>query len=141
VWQWDFGAGIVRTPNNFGMMSQPPSHPELLDWLVGKFVADGWSLKKMHRMITLSEAYQRASKAPPNPLKGELLRRTGDIRKEGSGVVKDPENVWLGRFSGRRLDAEELRDAMLAVSGTLETEGGGPATADLSKPCRSLYVQ
>src|SRR5207249_2450010 len=61
VWQWHFGEGLVRTPNNFGLNSEPPSHPALLDWLAAQFVEDGWSLKRLHRRIMLSAAYQRAS--------------------------------------------------------------------------------
>ncbi|MGV3720103.1 MAG: DUF1549 and DUF1553 domain-containing protein, partial [Actinomycetota bacterium] len=123
VWQWHFGAGLVRTPNNFGMTSEPPSHPALLDWLATRFVEDGWSLKKLHRRILLSETYQRSSMAP---------------REQ---VARDPENRWLGRFSPRRLEAEAIRDSMLSVSGKLDRTPGGPATAELSKPRRSLYVQ
>ena len=123
VWQWHFGAGLVRTPNNFGMLSEPPSHPALLDWLAARFVADGWSLKKLHRRILLSAAYQQSSAAPPDQ------------------VVRDPENRWLGRFSPRRLDAEEVRDTILSAAGALDLTPGGPATADLNSPRRSLYVQ
>jgi hypothetical protein len=123
VWQWHFGAGLVRTPNNFGMLSQPPSHPELLDWLAAKFIEDGWSLKKLHRRILLSAAYQRASTAPL------------------AAIKRDPENRWLGRFTPRRLEAEELRDALLSAAGRLDRQPGGPATHDLNVPRRSLYVQ
>jgi len=123
VWQWHFGTGLVRTPNNFGLLSEPPSHPELLDWLAATFVADGWSLKKLHRRIVLSEAYQRSSVAAPEAL------------------TRDPDNRWLGRFTPRRLEAEAIRDAVLAVSGRLDLKPLGPATHDLSAPIRSLYVQ
>src|SRR5439155_12802662 len=90
VWQWHFGAGIVRTPNNFGMLSEPPSHPALLDWLTRRFVEEGWSLKKLHRRIMLSATYQQASTLPPQQ------------------VVRDPDNRWLGRFMPRRLEAEAI---------------------------------
>ena len=123
VWQWHFGAGLVRTPNNFGMLSEPPSHPELLDWLAATFVADGWSLKKLHRRIVLSEAYQRSSTVTPDAL------------------TRDTDNRWLGRFAPRRLEAEAIRDAVLAVSGRLDVTPLGPATHDLGVPNRSLYVQ
>jgi hypothetical protein len=123
VWQWHFGAGLVRTPNNFGMLSQPPSHPELLDFLAAKFIEDGWSLKKLHRRILLSAAYQRASAVPPGQ------------------VARDPENRWLGRFTPRRLEAEELRDSLLVAAGRLNRLPGGPATHDLNVPRRSLYIQ
>jgi cytochrome c553 len=123
VWQWHFGEGLVRTPSNFGMRSEPPSHPKLLDWLAARFVDDGWSLKRLHRRIMLSAAYQRASVATPDQ------------------VFRDPENRWLGRFSPRRLDAEEVRDAMLSVSGGLDRKAGGPAADGIDTPRRSLYVQ
>jgi hypothetical protein len=123
VWQWHFGAGLVRTPSNFGMLSEPPSHPKLLDWLAARFVEDGWSLKKLHRRIMLSAAYRRAS----------VLDRDEQAR--------DPENRWLARFSPRRLDAEEVRDAMLAASGHLDRTPGGPAADGIDTPRRSLYVQ
>jgi hypothetical protein len=123
VWQWHFGEGLVRTPSNFGMLSEPPSHPGLLDRLAARFVEDGWSLKKLHRRIMLSAAYRRASVAG----RDELSR--------------DPENRWLGRFSARRLGAEEVRDAMLSVSGRLDRGPGGPAADGIDTPRRSLYVQ
>jgi hypothetical protein len=123
VWQWHFGAGLVHTPNNFGMLSEPPSHPELLDWLAGRFIEDGWSLKKLHRRILLSATYQQASAVPPDRL------------------AADPENRRLGRFTPRRLEAEAIRDAMLFAAGRLDRTPGGPATHDLYTPRRSLYVQ
>ncbi len=123
VWQWHFGAGLVDTPNNFGMLSQPPSHPALLDWLTARFVADGWSLRKLHRRIVLSATYQQSGAAPPEQR------------------IKDPDNRWLGRFAPRRLEAEAIRDAMLLVAGRLDLSPDGPATDDLAVPRRSLYVQ
>jgi len=123
AWQWHFGTGLVRTPNNFGMLSEAPSHPALLDWLAARFVEDGWSLKKLHRRIVLSDTYQQSSVVPR------------------AAVTRDPDNRWLGRFTARRLEAEAIRDSMLSVSGKLDRTPGGPAAADVSKPCRSLYVQ
>lgn len=123
VWQWHFGSGLVRTPNNFGLLSEPPSHPELLDWLAARFVEDGWSLKKLHRRIMLSATYQQSSRVPV-----EL-------------VEQDPENRWLGRFAARRLEAEAIRDALLFVSEQLEAAPGGPAGDDFTIRRRSLYVQ
>ena len=123
VWQWHFGAGLVTTPDNFGLLSEPPSHPALLDWLTVRFVEDGWSLKKLHRRIMLSAAYRQSS-----VVKREQFDR-------------DPENRWLGRFSSRRLEAEAVRDAILSVSGQLDTALGGPAQADVAITRRSLYVQ
>lgn len=123
VWQWHFGEGLVRTPNNFGLNSEPPSHPELLDWLAARFIEEGWSLKKLHRSILLTAAYQRSSRAPPEE------------------IASDPENRWLVRFAPRRLEAEAIRDAMLFVSGQLDSVSGGPAGADVAATRRSLYVQ
>jgi cytochrome c553/cytochrome c551/c552 len=123
VWQWHFGTGLVSTPNNFGLLSEPPSHPELLDWLATTFVEDGWSLKKLHRRIVLSATYRQSSAAMPE------------------AITRDPENRRLGRFSPRRLEAEAIRDSMLFVAGRLDLKPLGPATHDLHTTCRSLYVQ
>ncbi len=128
VWAWHFGRGLVATPSNFGMLSEPPSHPELLDWLARTFLAEGWSLKKLHRRIVLSATYRQSSRA------------------DAATIEADPDNRWLARFSARRLDAEEIRDAMLVAAGRLpapagEAGVGGPAAYDLAAPRRSLYVQ
>ncbi len=123
VWQWHFGEALVRTPNNFGLMSEAPSHPALLDWLAAQFIEDGWSLKKLHRRIMLSTVYQQAS----------VVSR--------AQAEKDPENRWLARFGARRLEAEAIRDAMIFVSGRLDLALGGPAGADVSAPRRALYIQ
>src|SRR6185436_2875553 len=102
IWQHHFGAGIVRTPDDFGRMGQPPSHPELLDWLAARFVQGGWSIKKMHRLMLLTSAYQMASL--------------------GSAAASrvDPDNRLLWHMPIQRLEAEEIRDAMLAISGRLD---------------------
>jgi hypothetical protein len=107
IWQHHFGNGIVATENDFGVMGEPPSHPELLDWLAAEFVASGWRLKAMHRLMLLSHAYQLSAVAGP-----ELLE-------------KDPKNELLGRWKPRRLEAESVRDAVLATSGQLNSERGG----------------
>jgi hypothetical protein len=109
IWQQHFGEGIVRTPNNFGKMGEPPTHPELLDWLASEFVRTGWSVKSMHRLLLNSEAYQRAS---------------DDIAMDSK---IDNENRYLWRMPRRRVEAEVIRDSMLAVAGNLVTERGGPA--------------
>jgi len=123
VWQWHFGEGLVRTPSNFGLLSEPPSHPELLDWLAARFLEDGWSLKKLHRRIMLSATYRQGS---------NVSRKVFD---------KDPENRLLGRFTPRRLEAEAIRDAILSVNGQLDLTPGGPAGDDFTIRRRSLYVQ
>ncbi len=108
IWQHHFGRGIVSTSSNFGLRGEPPTHPELLDWLAARFVAEGWSIKAVHRAIVLSRTYQ---------LGGEL---------DKANAAVDPENRWLWRFSRRRLDAESIRDAMLAVSGSLDVRKPPP---------------
>ncbi len=109
VWAWHFGRGIVATPNGFGVMGAKPSHPELLDWLAGWFVAEGWSLKKLNRLIVTSETYRRGT-GHPQPARLDAI---------------DPDGALLARFPPRRLTAEEVRDAMLAVSGDLNPRVGG----------------
>lgn len=108
AWRWHFGRGLVRTTDNFGLLGEAPSHPELLDWLAQRFVAEGWSLKALHRLLLNSSTYQQAS-VP-----------------DGRTLEHDPENRLLGRFSLRRLGAEEVRDALLTVSGQLDATVGGP---------------
>jgi hypothetical protein len=112
IWKHHFGVGLVKTSNDFGTRGEPPSHPELLDWLAAKFVAGGWSMKSLHRTIMLSEAYQRASV--------EVLFRETTLRSRSDRTTLDSDNTWLSRFSQRRLTAEEIRDAVLAVSGDLD---------------------
>jgi len=107
VWRWHFGKGIVKSTDNFGLLGDVPSHPELLDWLARRFVADGWSLKSLHRVILNSATYQQSSTAAPEV------------------VAKDPENQYFNRMNLRRLQAEEVRDSLLAVSGQLDRTLGG----------------
>jgi len=108
VWQHHFGRGICRSSNDFGFLGENPTHPELLDWLATEFVAQGWSLKKMHKMIMLSRTFQMSSKGNPE------------------GQAKDPDNDSFWRYDIRRLTAEEVRDSILAVTGTLNRKMGGP---------------
>ena len=109
VWAWHFGAGLVATPSDFGTRADPPSHPELLDWLASGFVANGWSLKWLHRQIVLTDAYRRA--AGP-----------------AAGSAADPGDRLLARFPRRRLEFEAWRDSALAASGALDgTAAGRPA--------------
>ncbi len=154
VWQWHFGAGLVLTPNNFGLLSEPPSHPALLDWLAARFVDDGWSLKKLHRRIMLSATYGQESGREQRRRDKESGRQGDEASEVTSSTpslplslspplatIADPDNRWLGRFTARRLEAEAIRDAMLSVNGTLDPATGGPAGDDLAIPRRSLYVQ
>jgi mono/diheme cytochrome c family protein len=107
-WLLHFGQGIVATPGDFGQLGARPSHPALLDWLATRFVQDGWSLKRLHRLVMGSAAYQQSS------------QRRADLE------ALDPENRLLGRMNVRRLEAEAVRDALLCVSGMLERTMGGP---------------
>jgi hypothetical protein len=122
VWQHHFGRGLVATPSNFGVRGSPPTHPELLDWLAATFVEDGWSIKKLHRRIVLSRTYQQASIA-------DCVLRIADSSTPQSAIRNpqsaDPGNLAYGRF-GRRLDAEAIRDALLAASGRLDRGRPGP---------------
>jgi hypothetical protein len=107
VWAQHFGAGLVRTPGDFGVKGDAPTHPELLDWLASRFMEEGWSIKKLHRLILLSATYQQASDAEP------------------AFTEADPENRWLGRFKRRRLDFEAFRDSLLFAAGQLDLAMGG----------------
>jgi hypothetical protein len=124
VWQSHFGRGLVPTASDFGKLGEAPSHPELLDWLARRFIADGWSLKKLHRLILVSSTYGQAAQ---NAV-GEAARS------------KDPENRWLWRAGSRRLDAEQIRDAILAVTAELKPEASGPGV-DPKEPRRSIYTR
>jgi hypothetical protein len=125
VWQSHFGRGLVGTSSDFGHLGERPSHPELLDWLAGQFVTHGWSMKQMHRLIMTSAAYRQASEGSPSAQ---------------VAVTNDPENRLVWRMSPRRLDAEQVRDAMLAASGELSGDAGGPPV-DAKVPRRSIYTK
>jgi len=116
LWHHHFGAGIVRSPDDFGVMGQPPTHPELLDYLAGQLVASGWSLKAVHRQIVLSSTYQMSSTT--EPVADQL----------------DPQNKLWHRRGLRRLEAEAIRDAMLAVSGRLQLKLEGPSVMPYLTP-------
>jgi len=116
VWQYHFGQGLSSTSSDFGVMGYEPTHPELLDWLATEFVRNGWRLKWLHQQIVISAAYKRAG-YPVDDSEQELFT----VAKK-----KDPDNELLARFSRRRLSGETLRDAMLAITETLNTEPGGP---------------
>jgi hypothetical protein len=107
IWQSHFGTGLVASANDFGVMGQPPSHPELLDWLASELVANGWPMKRLHRLIVLSNTYQTSAR-----------RTAGEA---------DGEPALLRRWRPRRLEAEAVRDSVLAVSGRLNQHMGGPS--------------
>jgi mono/diheme cytochrome c family protein len=116
VWMHHFGAGIVRTPGDFGLRGEPPSHPALLDHLAWRLVEDAWSIKQMHRRIMLSAVYQQQSRDNPHARE------------------RDPENALLWKMNRRRLDWEALRDSLLAVAGVLDPAMGGPSVDLFKQP-------
>jgi hypothetical protein len=113
IWAWQFGQGIVRTPNDFGSQGERPTHPELLDWLARDFMDHGWSLKHLHRQILMSNTYRLQSAANRE-------------RERPDGLERDPENRLLWHYPRRRLEGEAIRDSMLACAGTLNLKPGGP---------------
>jgi hypothetical protein len=121
IWQHHFGRGIVATPNDFGLQGSLPTHPELLDYLAQRLIDGGWKLKPLHREILNSATWLQSSET--------------SVEK----AAVDPENQWLSRYPKRRLEAEVVRDAMLAVSGQLDTTMYGPGTLNPSHRRRSIY--
>jgi hypothetical protein len=122
IWGYHFGRGIVSTPNDFGRMGGKPSNPALLDYMANAFVDGGWKMKPIHRMILLSSTYRQSSASPT----------------EKVAMEKDSENSLIWKFGMRRLEAEEIRDAMLMISGRLNEKLGGhsvmvPIDKDLVK--------
>lgn len=133
VWHWIFGAGIVRTTDNFGSTGEAPSHPELLDHLAVKFMEDGWNLKRLVKEMVMSRTYRQSSKEPR--AKGEEFqpREASDSTPSALGPlpVLDPDNRLLSRMNRKRLDAECIRDAMLVAAGTLERSFAGPGVSEV----------
>jgi uncharacterized protein DUF1553 len=121
LWQHHLGRGIVATASDFGAQGEPPSHPELLDWLAAELIRHGWRLKPMHRLIMSSAAYMESS--DDDPAKAAL----------------DPQNRLYWRYPARRLEAEAIRDSILAVGGLLDDRMFGPGTLDESQKRRSIY--
>jgi len=125
IWQQHFGKGLAVNTSDFGRLGEPPSHPELLDWLTSEFMEQGWSIKQLQRQIVLSATYQQSVTNPQ-----------ADVAK-----LKDPENRLLWRSHVRRLDAEQIRDALYAASGQLDLEKrGGPGVPN-EQPVRSIYLR
>ena len=121
LWQYHFARGIVTTASDFGVRGELPTHPELLDWLAGELLRNGWRLKPIHRLIVTSATYRQSSKPVP------------ELAKE------DADNTMMGRMNRRRLDAEGIRDAMLAASGELNPKMSGPGVlAPLEKEVEDL---
>jgi hypothetical protein len=124
IWQHHFGRGLVTTPNEFGVRAEPPTHPELLDWLASEFIARGWSIKQMHKLILMSATYQQTSAA------------------SSEALAKDPENMLFTRQNRVRLEGEVIRDSLLAISGKLNPKVGGPSVfppipADITKTSKN----
>jgi hypothetical protein len=123
LWQYHFGRGLVETSSDFGVKGTPPTHPELLDWLAAEFMRSGWSTRHLHRLIVCSSTYRQSS-----------------ANNEANAKV-DPDNTAWWHWQPRRLEAEAIRDSMLAVSGELRRQAGGPSEpADGKSLRRSLYL-
>lgn len=123
IWHHHFGRGLVATPGDFGLKGAPPTHPEMLDWLAREFIKSGWSTKHLHRLIVTSETYRQSSK------------------RQSTNTKIDPDNEFLSCWKPRRLEAEAIRDAILAASGELDRALGGPSEADHAKSLRrTLYL-
>ena len=121
VWHYHFGRGIVATPSDFGVQGDKPSNPELLDWLAAEFIRNGWKLKELHKLIMTSAAYMQSSSV------------------DEPRLLKDRENNLVWHFQSRRLEAETIRDSLLAVSGTLDATPFGPGTLEPNHKRRSIY--
>jgi hypothetical protein len=121
VWQWHFGEGIVRTPSDFGLRSDAPSHPDLLDWLARRFMDEGWSIKQLHRLIMNSAVYQQG--ATNDPAYGKI----------------DPNNALLYKWNLRRLDFESMRDTLLVLGDNLDPAQGGRPVRQTATPRRTVY--
>ncbi|MCA9059137.1 MAG: DUF1553 domain-containing protein, partial [Planctomycetaceae bacterium] len=124
VWQYHFGRGLAANGSDFGQLGGAPTHPELLDWLTSRFLENGWHLKGLHRLIVTSATYRQAASHP----------QLADFQ------LKDPLNRWYWRGEVRRLDAEQIRDAIFAVTGPLQSGRGGPSVL-ADRPRRSIYTR
>ncbi len=133
IWTAHFGQGLVTTPSDFGTRAEPPSHPELLDWLAASLIESGWNLKELHRLIVMSATLQQSS---------WLMHRTEGVDSTVRANKIDPSNRLLWRMNARRLTFEEFRDSLLASAGELQTQVGGRASDIFSRPFparRTLY--
>ncbi|MEP6663399.1 MAG: DUF1553 domain-containing protein, partial [Verrucomicrobiota bacterium] len=153
IWQHHFGEGIVRTPNNYGKLGEPPTHPELLDFLANEFVKSGWSIKAMHRAMMLSATYQqsstvigaqasrlRVSKPSTSTSTNSSKLEASKLAGETPALLLDPENKLFGRMNRHRLESEALRDSLLSVAGKLDLTLGGPPLRDFSTNRRTIYL-
>jgi hypothetical protein len=124
VWQYHFGRGLAENSSDFGRLGAPPTHPQLLDWLTSRFLQNGWHLKDLHRLIVTSATYRQSTQHP----------RFTQYQQQ------DPANRWYWRGCTRRLDAEQIRDSIFAVTGQLQSQRGGPSVLP-DKPLRSIYAR
>ena len=131
IWQRHFGQGLVANLNDFGHLSEAPTHPELLDWLAKYFITHNWSLKSLHRLMVTSAAYRQSSR-------GSGKEALANSKQKGELV--DPQNRWLWRQNLKRLDSDQIRDELLYATGELDLQTGGPSV-DASKPRRTIYVK
>lgn len=122
IWRGHFGKGLVPSPENFGASGQPPTHPELLDSLAAELIDQGWHQKPIHRAIVLSQTYRQSSTAG------------------NAAIEKDPTNTWYSRFPAHRLEAEQIRDSMLAVAAVLNPKAGGPAVDPVDRGNRQVVL-
>jgi hypothetical protein len=129
MWMLHFGKGLVTTPNDFGLMGEPPSHPELLDWLADRFVADGWRMKSLHRLLVLSNTYQTAPVGARSVSEGKscLAQASGSDPDHEPDEKSARQLALFGRWRQRRLEAEAVRDSVLAISGQLNPQMHGPS--------------
>jgi len=125
VWQQHFGRGLAVNASDFGNLGEPPTHPELLDWLAAWFMREGWSLKKLHRLVVTSATYRQSASHP----------------QAEAGQLKDPENRLLWRWWPRRLEAEQIRDAIFAVTGELQLDPACGPGVPATEPRRSIYTR
>jgi hypothetical protein len=125
VWQQHFGRGLAEAPSDFGRLGQPPSHPELLDWLASDLLENNWSIKRLHRQMVTSAVYRQASHGPA----------------VAAAAAKDPANRWLARMTVRRLAAEQIRDAAIAVTGEIDSRMGGAAGEWGKTARRAIYLK
>jgi hypothetical protein len=125
LWQLSFRRGLTPYASDLGRLGEPPSHPELLDWLAAEFMSKGWDQKALHRLILTSAAYRRSS-SHPAPQAGQL---------------KDPQNAWLWRFQPQRLEAEQIRDALFAAGGDLQADKQNGPSVVYSEPTRSIFTR
>jgi len=136
IWQQHFGTGLVATASDFGRLGEPPSHPELLDWLASEFMAHGWSMKWLHRELLMSATFRQGAGVPTV----DAAANSSIVKAVESAMMVDPQNRLLSRFPVRRLTGEQVRDAALSAAGELQFREGGSAS-DSGKPVRSIYLK